>query len=297
MGAIITEGLTKHYGRRVGIESLSLNIPAGTVFGFLGPNGAGKTTMIRLLLGLLRPTEGSAQVLGMDAWRESHRLKAEVGYLPGDLRLYPWMTAQSALEIFGQVRRRDILGQGIQLCERFQLETDVLVRSMSRGMRQKLGLILALAHCPKLLILDEPTSSLDPPMQQELYDYLRERAAAGVTVFFSSHTLSEVEGLCDIVAILREGRLVAHEGLDALRERAKRTVTLRWAGESAARSPVPDFLEIVSRTELDWNCTLSGPVMDLLRWSANQPLTDMGLGKPDLDSLFHEFYHRPGDTK
>lgn len=296
MGAIITEGLSKRYGERVGIDSLSLNIPPGSVFGFLGPNGAGKTTTIRLLLGLLRPTNGHAVVLGQDAWRQGPRLRAEVGYLPGDLRLYPWMTPRSSLAIFGQVRRQNILEAGLDLCERFELETEVPVRKMSRGMRQKLGLVLALAHAPRLLILDEPSASLDPPMQQALRDYLLERAAEGVTVFFSSHTLSEVEGLCDTVAILREGRLVVHESLESLRERAKRTVGLRWRDEEAARRPGPEFLEIVSRDGLEWRCTLSGGVMDLVKWCADQPLADLTVGKPDLDSLFRQFYSDDGES-
>jgi len=290
MGAIITEGLSKRYGERVGIDSLSLNIPPGSVFGFLGPNGAGKTTTIRLLLGLLRPTNGHAVVLGQDAWRQGPRLRAEVGYLPGDLRLYPWMTPRSSLAIFGQVRRQNILEAGLDLCERFELETEVPVRKMSRGMRQKLGLVLALAHAPRLLILDEPSASLDPPMQQALRDYLLERAAEGVTVFFSSHTLSEVEGLCDTVAILREGRLVVHESLESLRERARRAVVLRWRDEDAARTPAPKFLEIASRDGLEWRCILSGGVMDLVKWCAEQPLADLTVGKPDLDSLFRQFY-------
>ncbi len=296
MGAIITEGLSKRYGERVGIDSLSLNIPPGSVFGFLGPNGAGKTTTIRLLLGLLRPTNGHAVVLGQDAWRQGPRLRAEVGYLPGDLRLYPWMTPRSSLAIFGQVRRQNILEAGLDLCERFELETEVPVRKMSRGMRQKLGLVLALAHAPRLLILDEPSASLDPPMQQALRDYLLERAVEGVTVFFSSHTLSEVEGLCDTVAILREGRLVVHESLESLRERARRAVVLRWRDEDAARTPAPKFLEIASRDGLEWHCRLSGGVMDLVKWCADQPLVDLTVGKPDLDSLFRQFYSDDGES-
>ncbi len=296
MGAIITEGLGKRYGERVGIDSLSLSIPPGSVFGFLGPNGAGKTTTIRLLLGLLRPTNGHAVVLGLDAWRDGPRLRSDVGYLPGDLRLYPWMTPRSSLGIFGQVRRQNILDAGLALCERFELETEVLVRSMSRGMRQKLGLVLALAHGPRLLILDEPTASLDPPMQQALYDYILERAAEGVTVFFSSHTLSEVEGLCDTVAILREGRLVVHEELESLRERARRTVVLEWRDEEAARTAVPKFLEIASRDGLEWHCRLSGGVMELVKWCAGQPLVDLTVGKPDLDSLFRQFYSDDGES-
>ncbi|MCH7873570.1 MAG: ABC transporter ATP-binding protein, partial [Planctomycetes bacterium] len=173
MDIIDIKGLTKRYGRRVGIESLDLHVPAGTLFGFLGPNGSGKSTTIRVLMGLLRPTAGSARVFDLDAWRCSHQIKAEVGYLPGDLRLYPFWTCDSALRLISKVRRRDVCEAGRELAEEFELDTDVPVGSMSRGMRQKLGLILALAHRPKLLILDEPTSGLDPIMQKRLLRRLR----------------------------------------------------------------------------------------------------------------------------
>ncbi len=291
MDVIVTENLTKRYGQRVGIEGLSLSVPLGTIFGFLGPNGSGKTTTIRVLLALLRPTNGKATVFGLDCWRHSHRIKEEIGYVSGDLRLHSWMTAHSALQVFGQVRGRDLREPGRKLVEGFDLEPDVRVRNMSRGMRQKLGLILALVHDPKLLVLDEPTSSLDPLMRQLLYDELRRRAASGGTVFFSSHTLSEVEALCDRVAILRKGRLVADETLDDLRSRAKREVILRWK-ESARSDGVnpPDFLEVKKRYAREWRCVLDGPAVDLIRWSASQPLEDISVGQPELETVFQAFY-------
>ena len=215
MSIITTQALSRRYGRRLGIESANLEIGAGEIFGFLGPNGAGKTTTIRLLLGFLRPTYGCASIIGLDCWQESPRIKREVGYLPGDLRLYPWLTAHRALKIIGLVRGVDLYAAGADLAERFQLELDLPVRKMSRGTRQKLGLVMALAHKPRLLILDEPTSGLDPLMQVELAKCLRELAAVGHTVFFSSHTLSEVEALCDRVAIVRKGRIIADETLDS----------------------------------------------------------------------------------
>ncbi len=296
MSVIVAENLTKHYGRRVGVEGVSLSVPAGTLFGFLGPNGAGKTTTIRLLLALLRRTDGSATVFGLDCWRHAHRIKADVGYVPGDLRLYDWMTARDAIGIFGEVRGRDLTGSGLKLAGRFNLETDVRVRAMSRGMRQKLGLILALAHDPKLLILDEPTSALDPLMQQVLYDELRTRATGGATVFFSSHTLSEVEELCDRVAVLREGKLVACESLDALRKRASRQVTVRFKDSEASRSAaVPAFLDVSERRDGLWLGTLGGPVMDLVKWAATMPLTDLAISEPNLETLFKQYYRQDGD--
>ena len=291
MDVIVTKSLGMSYGKRVGIRGLDLSVPKGALYGFLGPNGSGKTTAIRVLLGLLRPTEGSATVLGMDSWRDSHRIKAEVGTIPGDLRLYPWMTARNALRIFGQARKRDITPRGMELAEIFALDPLVPVRKMSRGMRQKLGLILALAHEPALLVLDEPTISLDPPMQQALYDLLSASAKNGATVFFSSHTLSEVETLCHRVAILRDGELVADESLDTLRERAKRIVTLRWKDEGSIPAGAPSsLLTVEAREGLDWRCALEGRATAFLQWAASQPLEDLTIGPPDLDRLFRQYY-------
>ena len=232
---IETRQLTCYYGRRVGVRSLDLRIPAGQVFGFLGPNGAGKTTAIRLLLGFLRDT-GGATIFGHDCWRQRAVVQRDVGYLPGDLRLYPWMTGHRALRISGQIRRLDLSAAGRELRRRFRLEMNLRVRKMSRGMRQKLGLILASAHRPRLLILDEPTSGLDPLMQDVLMDLLRERTAEGTTVFFSSHTLSEVEQLCDHIAIVRDGEVVVDDALDVWRRKAGREITLVFSDETAARA-------------------------------------------------------------
>ncbi len=296
MSVIVAENLTKYYGRRIGVDDVSLTVPCGTLFGFLGPNGAGKTTTIRLLLALLRRTGGSATLFGLDCWRHARRIKADVGYVPGDLRLYDWMTARDAIGIFGEVRKRDLFPSGLKLAERFNLETDVRVRAMSRGMRQKLGLILALAHDPKLLILDEPTSALDPLMQEVLYDELRTRAAGGATVFFSSHTLSEVEDLCDRVAVLRQGRLVACESLDSLRKRASRQVSIRFSdSETAASAAVPAFLELQERRGHQWLCTLDGPATELVKWAATMPLDDLAISEPNLETLFKQYYLQQGD--
>ncbi len=294
VNVITTRDLSKKYGRRIGIDGVNLDIPEGSTFGFLGPNGAGKTTTIRVLLGFLRPSEGRASVFGMDPWRDTARIKREVGYLPGDLRLYPWLTAATALRIFGQIRGLDLVDSGADLAERFHLELNLPVRKMSRGMRQKLGLILALAHKPRLLVLDEPTSGLDPLMRQELAACLRELVSNGHTVFFSSHTLSEVEQLCDRVAIVREGRIVADEALESLRSRASRAVTLVFENaETAGRIEPPDFLVLGERDADGWRCELKGSTPDLVRWAATQPIRDLTIGPPDLESLFHKFYQSP----
>jgi len=182
MSIIQLTSLTRRYGQRVGVEDLTLTVGEGTLFGFLGPNGAGKTTTIRVLLGLLKPTAGSASVFGLDAHGAGHRIKRDLGYLPGDLRLYPWLTLDRALRIFGAARKRDLDPKGQELAETFELDREVPVRRMSRGMKQKLGLILALAHQPRLLILDEPTTALDPIMQERLYTVPMERPCSSPAI-------------------------------------------------------------------------------------------------------------------
>ncbi len=291
MSVIVTEQLTRRYGRRTGVERLSFEVPQGAIFGFLGPNGAGKTTTIRVLLGFLRPTSGKASVFGLDCWRASPRIKEEVGYLPGDLRLYPALNGHQHLAIVGSVRRRDLRGPGGDLAEMFVLDLGVPVRKMSRGMRQKLGLVLALAHRPQLLILDEPTASLDPLMRQAMIGHLRELAADGHTVFFSSHALSEVDRLCDRVAIVRDGILVADEPLETLRAGARREVVIRWAAAPRGVS-VPPVLEIHERNDRLWRATLIGPVAGLVEWIHRQPIEDLSIGHPDLESLFRRFYEQ-----
>jgi len=272
---------------------VSLSVGERTLFGFLGPNGAGKTTTIRVMLGFLRPTTGTARTFGLDCWRDSKAIKRDVGYLPGDLRLPAWMNGENALSIFGAVRGRDLRRPGRDLADKFDLDLRVKVRDMSRGMRQKLGLILALAHSPRLLVLDEPTSALDPLMQQAVHRLLRELAAAGHTVFFSSHSLAEVEQLCERVAIVREGELVADESLAALRARAGHEVVIRWKDESQTRGlEPPAFLKLTRRESAEWRGTLEGPAHRLVDFLAGKPVEDLSIGRPDLETLFARYYER-----
>jgi ABC-2 type transport system ATP-binding protein len=277
---------------------MSLSVPEGALFGFLGPNGAGKTTTIRVLLGFLRPAGGTAHIFGLDCWRESKAVKQDTGYLPSDLRLPAWMSGTAALSIFGAVRGRDLMSAGRELADTFNLDLRVKVREMSLGMRQKLGLILALAHAPRLLVLDEPTSALDPLMQQVLHDLLRRRAKAGHTVFFSSHSLSEVEQLCDRVAIVRDGQLVADESLALLRERAGHDVTIHWKNEAATVGlEPPEFLKLTRREGTVWQGTLDGPAHRLVDFLAGRPVEELNIGRPDLESLFGRFYQNEREVR
>lgn len=292
MPLLETHALTKRYGATLALDRLELALPDGGIFGFLGPNGSGKTTTIRLLLGLLHPTSGQARIFGLDCWRQSARIKRELGYLPGDLRLYPAMNGAQLLKLCGRIRGMELTRPGRELAERFDFNLARKVSAMSRGTQQKLGLILALAHAPRMVILDEPTNGLDPIMQNRLKEHLHELAAGGRTIFFSSHSLSTVEQLCDRVAILRRGRLVIDTTLDDLRAQAWREVRITWrGGHEPAQGP--DGLEVVDRAEGEWLCRWRGAVEPLVGWIASgkaPPIDDLTISPPDLENLFHEYY-------
>lgn len=292
MGVIETNTLTYRYGPRRGVDAVSLNIREGSLYGFLGPNGAGKTTTIRVLLGFLHAREGSAKILGLDCWSQSAQIKRDVGYVPGDLRLWPWLDGRAAVKMVASVRGLNLDRKARELADLFELDLGVKVRRMSKGMRQKLGLILAMAHEPKLLILDEPSSGLDPLMQDRLLDELRSVARQGRTVFFSSHTLSEVERLCERLAIIRHGKIVFDGELAALRARAGHEITLRWKSGSpdTLSHALPAGVRIVSRDGPDILLHASANVVGLLPWLSTLPIDDLALGRPDLESLFREFY-------
>jgi ABC-2 type transport system ATP-binding protein len=292
MDAVATRGLRKSYNGKTVLHGLELRVPAGSLFGFLGPNGAGKTTTIRILLGLLRASGGSAEILGRDVWRHGPRVRADVGYLPGEVRLYEHLTGRQMLDFMNQARGGRASGEIARLAERFQLGLDQRVRKYSRGMKQKLGLIQAMMHRPAVLILDEPTIALDPLMRQVLYEELRSTAADGRTVLFSSHTLSEVEELCDWVAILREGRLVEQDRIVVLQSRAVRRVEVRF-GRDSEIPPLPAGLRTITRTESRLVGTWTGPMDTLVEWMARCRIEDVAIGSPDLQDLFMTYYAKP----
>ncbi|HSC73083.1 MAG TPA: ABC transporter ATP-binding protein [Gaiellaceae bacterium] len=214
------EQLTKSYGRERGIVELDLSVRPGEVFGFLGPNGAGKTTTIRTMLDLIRPTSGRVTIFGLDAQRDGVAVRRRLGYVPGDLRLYGRLTPRELFRYFGGLRGLRSLAGAERLAERFELPVDRPIAALSRGTRQKVGLVQAFMHEPDLLVLDEPTSGLDPLVQQTFNDLARETAASGRTVFLSSHVLSEVQHVADRVALVRDGRLALVDDVDSLRARA-----------------------------------------------------------------------------
>ncbi|RPI23872.1 MAG: ABC transporter ATP-binding protein, partial [Actinobacteria bacterium] len=232
--AISTSSLSTYYGKTPGIVDLDLEVQVGEIFGFLGPNGAGKTTTIRTLMDLLRPTSGSATILGLSSHRDSVEVKRRTGYLPGDLAMWKQMTARQLLLYLGNLRSIDVTAALAKYAERLDIDLDRKVGDYSSGNRQKIGIIQAFMHEPELLILDEPSAGLDPLMQQEFYRMVDEVKAQGRTIFLSSHILPEVERVADRVGIVRKGHLVAVETVENLKAKARRQIHLTFAAPVAA---------------------------------------------------------------
>jgi beta-exotoxin I transport system ATP-binding protein len=294
MTAVIeTDRLTKRYGRSRGIEELGLTVGAGEIFGFLGPNGAGKTTTIRTLLDLLHPTSGSALLFGLDSRRDSRAIRARVGNLPGDFSYEEGSTGRELLALFAALRGMDGLGNAQALAERFEADLSRPLHELSRGNRQKIGLIQALFHRPELVILDEPTTGLDPLMQEEFLTVVAEERERGATVFLSSHELDEVERICDRVGIIREGRLVTVEAVHDMRGRGYRNVSVRFAGPVC----VADFEHLagVQDVELDGTTLRLRVLGDLdptIKAIARRRVVDMEVTRPTLEELFLTYYQR-----
>lgn len=294
--AIACNGLTKRYGDVAALEGLDLVVEPGQVFGFLGPNGAGKTTTIRLVLDLIRPTAGSVRVLGEDP-RGNPGLRRRIGYLPGELALYESLTARQFLDFVATMRRLPDASFGYLLAERLGLRLDQRIRALSKGNKQKVGLVQALMHKPDLLVLDEPTSALDPLVQAQFQEIVNEAALEGRTVFLSSHVLDEVQELAHRVAIIRAGRLVTVQDVAALRAQARRWVELRFAGPF----DLTDFANIagVDRVEGDGarlRCRVAGDVDALIKAAARYHVLSVTSSTPDLDDVFLDFYREAADV-
>ena len=294
--AIRTRGLTKVYrGGTTAVRELDLAVRVGEVFGFLGPNGAGKTTTIRILLDLLRPTAGDAEVLGLDARRAGVEARRRIGYLPGDLALYPKLTAHETLTYLGALRGGVPERAVTALSERLGLDLDRPVGTLSHGNRQKVGLVQAFMHEPELLVLDEPTGGLDPLLQQEFHRLVEEAAAAGRTVFLSSHVLSEVERVADRVGIIRGGTLVALEEIAALKQRATRRLDVELARpvDAAAFARLPNVRDAQAERAL-LHLVVEGPVDAVVKALAEHEVVSITSHEPDLEEVFLEYYREDG---
>ncbi|MDE5588276.1 MAG: ABC transporter ATP-binding protein [Acetatifactor sp.] len=291
MDAIKIENLTKYYGKARGVEQLNLSVAEGEFFGFIGPNGAGKSTTIRTLLGLIAPTSGSASVLGLDIVKDREKVLAGVGYLPSEAVFYPGMRVKDVLKLSADMRKQDCRETSGLLCQRLQLDVTRKVEELSFGNRKKAAIVCALQHDPKLLILDEPTGGLDPLMQKEFFDILQERNKAGTTVFLSSHILSEIQRNCTRAAIIREGRIIACDSVDALSQTSARRITVHG-------SVALDGLEgIRDRTDSEDAVSFlySGDMNSLLQVLAAGRVSDLSVSEPDLEEIFMHYYEKDGD--
>lgn len=285
-------GLTKCYGRRRGVQDLHLTVSRGSIYGFLGPNGAGKTTTIRLLLGLLRPTSGSAKICGLDIVKRSLAIRSKIGYLPGEVHFFNHLSGYAMLRYLSDLRGLDCQAKAEQLAQAMELDLSIKVRAHSRGMRQKLGIIQAMMHEPEVLILDEPTNSLDPLVQQTVYELLEKYARDGGTIFFSSHIISEVERICHRVAMIRDGRIVADDSIEDLRAKSTRIqhVNLALKPGCTLSSPLPQGLQIASHAGRQYHLVNMGPAQSLLDYLNHNPIESVTIESPSLEEVFMQFY-------
>jgi ABC-2 type transport system ATP-binding protein len=296
--AIQTESLSKTYrGGVCALLDVDLEVRVGEVFGFLGPNGAGKTTLIRTLLDLQRPTAGSARVLGLDCRRDSVAVHRHVGYLPGDLRMRAHLTGAEQLRSFRLMRGGGHADLERGLAERFGADLGRRIGDLSKGNRQKLGLVAAFMHRPQVVILDEPTSGLDPLVQEEFREVVRETAAEGRTVFLSSHSLDEVQHVADRVGIVRAGRLVATEAVHDLLGRAVRHLAVTFAEPvGAERFGHLDGVTVVQAHERLLRLTVRGPMRELVAELARHPVVDLVSTPADLEEIFLTYYRDDADV-
>ena len=295
--AIRTQGLTKHYGTVEALIDLDLDVLPGEVFGFLGPNGAGKTTTIRTLLDEIRPTAGAASILGMDCRRDSVAIRRRLGYVPGDLAMYPSLTGRDTLTYFANLRGGVDWTYVDELAERLDADLAKKVGDLSSGNRQKVGLIQAFMNRPDVLIMDEPSSGLDPLVQREFHTMMREVAAEGRAVFLSSHTLSEVQRVADRVGILRHGRLIALESVSEMRSKAIRQVVFEFGSpvDPAVFDGVPGVrsVEVTNgRTVLSFD----GKMAALLTIAEQHDVLDVTTEEADLEEIFLTYYRDEAAT-
>ena len=292
MESIKTTKLTKYYGKARGIEGLDLTVTQGEFFGFIGPNGAGKSTTIRTLLGLIAPTSGSAMIFEKDVTKEKESILRDIGYLPSEALFYQGMKVKDILKLSADLRKKDCTAESKLLCERLQLDTARKIDDLSFGNRKKVAIVCALQHRPKLLVLDEPTGGLDPLMQKEFFDILRERNKAGATVFLSSHVLSEIQRNCTRAVIIRDGRIIAQGSVDDLSKTSAKRITVHGSIHLENLSGVRDRKD----TKDSVSFLYSGDMDSLFRTLSSGQVNDLTITEPDLEEVFLHYYEKDGET-
>lgn len=292
MEIIKTIKLKKYYGKARGIIDLDLSVSQGEFFGFIGPNGAGKSTTIRTLLGLISPTSGSAMIFGKDVTKEKERVLQNIGYLPSEALFYPGMKVKNVLKLSADLRKTDCTAESKMLCERLQLDVSRKIDELSFGNRKKVAIVCALQHRPELVVLDEPTGGLDPLMQKEFFDILRERNNEGATVFLSSHVLSEIQRNCTRAAIIRDGRIIACDRVDALSKTNAKRITVHGIIDLEQLCGIRD----IKKSEDSVSFLYNGDMGSLLRTLYMGQVYDLTVTEPDLEEVFLHYYEKEGKT-
>ena len=290
MEVIKTKGLTKYYGKARGIIGVDLTVEEGECFGFIGPNGAGKSTTIRTLLGLISPSSGSAEIFGKDIVKHKTEILGDTGYLPSEALFYSGMKVKDILKLSADLRKKDCRKEAEILCERLRLDTSVKVDELSFGNRKKVGIVCALQSDPKLLILDEPTGGLDPLMQHEFFSIIGEKNRGGTTVFLSSHILSEVQRNCTKAAVIREGRIIACDSVEALAKSRAKRVSLSGVISLEGLDGIKDIKIGGGRTSFLY----SGDIALLIKRLGEGEISDLNITEPDLDEIFLHYYEKEG---
>ena len=291
MEIIKAENLTKYYGKSRGIVNLNLTVNQGEFFGFIGPNGAGKSTTIRTLLGLIKQTSGTATVLGKDITKEKQAVLQNIGYIPSEALFYSGMRVKDVLKLSSDLRKKDCTKQAKILCERLQLDTSRRVDELSFGNRKKVSIVCALQHNPELLILDEPTGGLDPLMQKEFFDILRERNKDGATIFMSGHILSEIQQNCTRAAIIRDGEIIACDDIGVLSKTNTKRITVCGTANLENLNGVRDKKEAQNSVSFLYNDDMN----NLLNVLSSRQISDLTITEPDLEEVFMHYYEKDGE--
>lgn len=291
MNAIQLSNLTKYYGKSRGILNLNLDVKEGEFFGFIGPNGAGKSTTIRTLLGLITPSSGQAKIFDETIWRRNPQIRSHIGYLPSEAVFYRGMKVKDLLKLSADLHHKDCSAEREILCRRLQLDVNRKVDELSFGNRKKVAIVSALQHQPKLLILDEPTSGLDPLMQREFFHIIRERNEQGATVFLSSHVLSEIQRNCTRAAIIREGRIIACDRVEALSKTNAKRISVQGQVSLDSLEEIRDLKE----NDGIFSFLYGGDIHRLLETLSAGTITDLSISDPDLDEIFLHYYENGGE--
>ena len=291
MKAIETHKLSKFYGKFRGIEDVSLEVDKGEVFGFIGPNGAGKSTFIRTLLGLLIATEGQAKIMGENVLNNGAEIRQKIGYLPSEVNYYNEMNARELLNYSARFYENSDTSKIEPLAERYELDLEKKITDLSFGNKKKVAIIQSVLHSPEILILDEPTSGLDPLMQNRFFEMLEEEHEKGVTIFFSSHILSEIQRMCQRAAIIKEGKIIKIENIQDLMKKQMKKCRLVYK-EIPGNIQLPDNAQNESWVDEKLNFEYVGSIQPLMQWIAQQDLVDVVVEEPTLENIFMNYYER-----